>query len=547
MIQSGAPSATCPCVFLSRGRRLLPLVPPRMYQSGASAAACPQMIQSRGRRLLLLVPPRMLQSGAPLLFAPLFAVVGLWLLILVSAPSYSCSAPDDPVRGVSRHLFLDDPVRGAAAPAACSAPDDPVWGVWSPARPRPGHGISASPRAPPLCCFTASPRLRLRGRSSASPRPRRLRFSSALSTCVFLLGLVLFFVSLHLLGPGLFSASLPLLGLVLLAASLHNRGLLHWTASQLHHGPVHMTAALYLLGLVLICVSLPPWPCPLWCILSCLLRCDSPVLATCLLASGRHFPLDAPVRGVGAPPVCSAPDDPVRGARPPLVPGRSSPGAAAPFAWCAPEAPVWGVRSPGRSLASSPLRCFSSASPSSPPLCFYSGSWCPRAAGVRLGGRPTPAGVWLGTVSRAVVVCVWCALSEFAAPLSRCCLAPGIVLCLSPAACLSGVPRGPALVKRHHIGDMSGKQSRTKSPDQFKKEVQNFHNVCHNVCAAPGPNVAPQNTYNLDEVSNTASSFVQRNTCSLNDKRTANEVLKSPFTKQDFMWSKTDWLTIKFQ
>ena len=30
-----------------------------------------------------------------------------------------------------RHLFLDDPVRGTAAPAACSAPDDPVRGVWS--------------------------------------------------------------------------------------------------------------------------------------------------------------------------------------------------------------------------------------------------------------------------------------------------------------------------------------------------------------------------------------------------------------------------------
>ena len=70
--------------------------------------------------------------------------------------------------------------------------------------------------------------------------------------------------------------------------------------------------------------------------------------------------------------------------------------------------------------------------------------------------------------------------------------------------------------KRNHIGDLSGKQSRTKSPDQFNKEVQNFHNFCHTVCAAPGPNVAPQNRYNLDDASNTASSLVQRNICSLN-------------------------------
>ena len=30
-----------------------------------------------------------------------------------------------------RHLSLDDPVWGTAAPAACSAPDDPVRGVRS--------------------------------------------------------------------------------------------------------------------------------------------------------------------------------------------------------------------------------------------------------------------------------------------------------------------------------------------------------------------------------------------------------------------------------
>ena len=145
MIQSGAPPATCPWVFLSGGRRLQLLVQPRMIQSRASAAACRRMIQIGGRRLLLLVPPQMFQSGAPVLSAPPLAVVGLWLFLLVFAPSYSCSAPDVPVRGFSRHLLLDDSVRVAAARAPCSAPDDLVRGVWSPRRPRPGHCISASP------------------------------------------------------------------------------------------------------------------------------------------------------------------------------------------------------------------------------------------------------------------------------------------------------------------------------------------------------------------------------------------------------------------
>ena len=162
------------------------LVPPGMLQSGTSTAACPRMMQPGGRRLPLLVPPRMFQWGAPVLFAPPVAVVGLWLLLLVLAPSYSCSAPDVPVWGVSRHLFLVDPVRGAVAPAACSAPDNHVWGFWSPGRPRTGLCLSVSPRAPPLCCFTASPRLPLHGRCSASPRPRRLVcFSTALSSSLF--------------------------------------------------------------------------------------------------------------------------------------------------------------------------------------------------------------------------------------------------------------------------------------------------------------------------------------------------------------------------
>ena len=57
---------------------------------------------------------------------------------------------------------------------------------------------------------------------------------------------------------------------------------------------------------------------------------------------------------------------------------------------------------------------------------------------------------WLlpGTCSPDVVSCVLCALPGFAAPVGRCCLARPRVPWLSPAACLSGVPRGPALVRR---------------------------------------------------------------------------------------------------
>ena len=50
----------------------------------------------------------------------------------------------------------------------------------------------------------------------------------------------------------------------------------------------------------------------------------------------------------------------------------------------------------------------------------------------------------LSTCSCAVVRCVLCALSGFAAPGGRCCLAPVRVPWVWPAACLCGVPRGPA-------------------------------------------------------------------------------------------------------
>ena len=65
---------------------------------------------------------------------------------------------------------------------------------------------------------------------------------------------------------------------------------------------------------------------------------------------------------------------------------------------------------------------------------------------VRCRARTRPSGrrLLLGTCSRAVVCCVLCALSGFAAPGGCCCLAPVCVPWSWPAACLSGVPPGPA-------------------------------------------------------------------------------------------------------
>ena len=66
---------------------------------------------------------------------------------------------------------------------------------------------------------------------------------------------------------------------------------------------------------------------------------------------------------------------------------------------------------------------------------------------VRCRARTRPYGrglVLLSTCSRAVVRCALCALSGFAAPGSCRLLAPVRVPWLWPAACLSGVPRGPA-------------------------------------------------------------------------------------------------------
>ena len=61
----------------------------------------------------------------------------------------------------------------------------------------------------------------------------------------------------------------------------------------------------------------------------------------------------------------------------------------------------------------------------------------------------------LGTLSCAAVRRVLCAPPGFAAPGGFCGLAPVLVLWFWPAACLSGVPRGPDLVRRSLSGPVA--------------------------------------------------------------------------------------------
>ena len=62
---------------------------------------------------------------------------------------------------------------------------------------------------------------------------------------------------------------------------------------------------------------------------------------------------------------------------------------------------------------------------------------------------------FLGTLSHAAVRRVLCALPGFAAPGGRCDLAPVLVPWLWPAACLSGMPRRPTLVRRSSSGPVA--------------------------------------------------------------------------------------------
>ena len=90
--------------------------------------------------------------------------------------------------------------------------------------------------------------------------------------------------------------------------------------------------------------------------------------------------------------------------------------------------------------------------PTSRPLGRAAGARFPLALDAVCGCRGPAV---LGTFSCAAVRCVLCALPGFRAPGGRCGLAPVLVLWLWPAACLFGVPRYPALVRRSSSGPVA--------------------------------------------------------------------------------------------
>ena len=105
--------------------------------------------------------------------------------------------------------------------------------------------------------------------------------------------------------------------------------------------------------------------------------------------------------------------------------------------------PAWFVGRPGSSALPPPTtRLFGRAAGARFPLAV-----------VAVCGRGGPA--VLGNLSRAAVRRVLCVLPGFAAPRGRGGLAPVLVPWLWPAACLSGVPRGPALVRRSSSGPVA--------------------------------------------------------------------------------------------
>ena len=79
----------------------------------------------------------------------------------------------------------------------------------------------------------------------------------------------------------------------------------------------------------------------------------------------------------------------------------------------------------------------------------------PLPTGCGCGGCGCGGPAVLGTSSHAAVRRVLCALPGFAAPGGRCGLAPVLVPWLWRAACLSGVPRGPALMRRASSGPVA--------------------------------------------------------------------------------------------
>ena len=133
-------------------------------------------------------------------------------------------------------------------------------------RPCPHHFFTAFAWPRPHLRFSASPRRCPLGCISASPRPHPQ---------------VCFSASPH---PVLINAELHLLGLVLISVPLHLHGVVFCAAS----------------GNDSIAAPAPPQ-------------------AVISFSSGRPFPLDVTVRGLGAPPASSAPDYTARGIRPLLA------------------------------------------------------------------------------------------------------------------------------------------------------------------------------------------------------------------------------------
>ena len=149
-------------------------------------------------------------------------------------------------------------------------------------------------------------------------------------------------------------------------------------------------------------------------------------------AAGAHYPLAVGAGGAGVgtrhqPHSARSCELALRA----VGAARGRPGGA-PLAW------VWGVR--GRGL---------SRTPTSRPLGRAAGARFPLAvdAGCGRGGRAV-----FGSLCCAAVCCVLCALPGFAAPGGPCGLAPVLLPWFYLAACLSGVPRGPALVRRASSG-----------------------------------------------------------------------------------------------
>ena len=142
--------------------------------------------------------------------------------------------------------------------------------------------------------------------------------------------------------------------------------------------------------------------------------------------------------------------------------------------WLRPATPGWGVRVCvclcAQSACTPPLLVgvcgvgvCAWARVSAAPRHFWLGCWgvCVFVCALRLYPATPGWGLWCvgwllpGTCSCAVVPCVLCALPGFAAPAGRFCLAVVRVPWLWPAACLSGVPCGPALVRRASSGSVA--------------------------------------------------------------------------------------------